>query len=44
MGVVQADELTELATRFGVLCIIRSDLPDDIPGVSADDGYEVGVP
>ena len=44
MGVVQADELAEFATSLGVLRIIRSNLPDDIPGVSTDDGHEVRVP
>jgi len=43
MGMVQADELTEFLSSFGVLRVIRSDLPDDLPGVSADDGENVCV-
>lgn len=41
---VQADELTKFLTSLGVLGIIRSESPDDVPGGSIDDSDDVGVP
>ena len=43
MGMVQADELTNFLTCLGVLGVVWSESPDDVPSGSIDDGDDVGV-
>lgn len=43
MGMVWADELTEFASSLGVFGVVWSEFPDDVSGVSTDDGGDVGV-
>lgn len=40
---VRADELTKFTASFGILGVIRSQFPDDVASVSADNGDDVGV-